>query len=113
MAAKKMPVDTGVTQEAPTAPQARDAFGRLLDQWGLPVSGPCRVAALAEIGLPDPHDDPQAWRKVATRAALAFGVPAEPDAVDSVDRDPTLVALTETEDFAPPPPPLLPQTGEC
>lgn len=62
-----------------TAPQARDAFGRLLDSWGLPVNGPCRVAALEAIGLPDPNDDPSAWKGVEPPAPLEFATP-EPSA---------------------------------
>jgi hypothetical protein len=55
-----------------TQPPQRDAFGRLLDQWGVPVNGPCRVAALAAAGLPDPNDDPDAWEGVDAPAALSF-----------------------------------------
>lgn len=42
-----------VTQEEPTAPRPVDpATGRQLDEHGLPLSGPARVAALK--GEPDP-----------------------------------------------------------
>mgnify|MGYP000935947793 CR=1 FL=1 len=50
-----------VSQADPTAPALRDENGFELDQWALPVCGPMRIARLAELGLPDPHDDPDAW----------------------------------------------------
>lgn len=60
---------TQATGEAP-----RDAFGRLLDAWGLPVNGPCRAAALESLNLPDPHDDPDAWRKADVPEPLPIGL---------------------------------------
>lgn len=53
------------TQEDPTRPRPTDANGRALDEWGLPLSGPARVAALAEAGKRDPREDPEAWKKPA------------------------------------------------
>lgn len=49
------------TQDKPTAPQPVDANGRLLDQFGVPLNGPARIAALAELEKPDPNTDPAAW----------------------------------------------------
>ncbi len=46
-----------VTQDAPTAPRARDAQGFELDEDGLPIAGPERQRRLAEAGLPDPLND--------------------------------------------------------
>lgn len=40
------------TQDDPTQPRPVDDTGRTLDQWGLPLSGPARLAALK--GKPDP-----------------------------------------------------------
>ena len=54
-------VELVVTQDAPTLPAPRDDNGFELDAWGLPVCGPVRAARLAERGLPDPHDEPEAW----------------------------------------------------
>lgn len=41
-----------VTQDKPTQPRPTDQTGRQLDRFGLPLSGPARIAALA--GKPDP-----------------------------------------------------------
>lgn len=49
------------TQAEPTRPRPVDANGRALDEWGLPLNGPARLAALAELGRPDPRDEPDAW----------------------------------------------------
>lgn len=68
-----------------TAPIARCAkTGRPLDQWGLPVNGPARAAALEELGMPDPNDDPAAWAKQLPidTAVLASTLPAQGDLVD-------------------------------
>lgn len=56
-----------------TAPRPVDAQGRELDQWGLPINGPARAGALAELGKPDPNDDLTAW----TEAAIAPAAPLE------------------------------------
>lgn len=122
MARKKEPVDPGVTQEAPTAPQARDAFGRLLDQWGLPVNGPCRVVALAELGLPDPNDDPDAWEDQDGPDPLEFAAAPAPTAEPEVGHpvgtgpavgsNPALVEPPIDDRETLPEPPLNPQTGE-
>lgn len=40
------------TQADPTQPRPVNDTGRTLDQWGLPLSGPARLAALG--GKPDP-----------------------------------------------------------
>ncbi len=50
-----------VSQAAPTAPPLRDANGFELDSWGLPIVGPVRAARLAELGLPDPNEQADAW----------------------------------------------------
>ena len=51
------------TQAKPTQPRPVDpGTGRQLDEYGLPLSGPARVARLAELGKPDPREDPEAWR---------------------------------------------------
>ncbi len=63
----KQKVDTGTdpevktTQADPTKPQRQDRAGRMLDEFGLPLSGPARVRALQELGKPDPREDPEAW----------------------------------------------------
>lgn len=61
-----------VTQAAPTQPVDRDENGFVLDSWGLPISGPARVAVLAKMGRPDPNDEPDAW--VEGERAPAGGV---------------------------------------
>jgi hypothetical protein len=70
-----------------TAPIARcPKTGRPLDQWGLPVNGPARTAALEELGMPDPNEDPAAWAKQlpVDTAVLASTLPPEPvDVTDS------------------------------
>ena len=56
------PVPDAEASSPATAPVPRCAkTGRSLDQWGLPLNGPARVAALQELGLPDPHENPGAW----------------------------------------------------
>lgn len=62
-----------VEQAAPTAARPVDANGRELDQYGLPLNGPARVAALAELGKPDPNDAPEVW--------------ADPDDVPELGKD--------------------------
>lgn len=51
-----------VTQEPATAPVRRDGNGFEIDEWDLPVSGPARANRLAELDMPDPHDDAKAWK---------------------------------------------------
>ena len=41
-------------QEEPTQPWPTDEAGRPLDQWGLPINGPARAAALRERAIEDP-----------------------------------------------------------
>lgn len=53
-----MPV---VTQAEPTGAPRRDDNGFERDRWGLPLIGPARAAMLAELGKPDPNDEPDAW----------------------------------------------------
>lgn len=62
------------TQEAPTAPRPRDAAGRELDEYGLPLSGPARAALLAELGRPDPRAEPEGW----TIGELLLAISADP-----------------------------------
>lgn len=58
------------SQDEPTRPRARDENGRMLDEHGLPLAGPARLAALD--GKPDP--------------ALEAAEPAdEPDASNTSD----------------------------
>lgn len=45
---------TGITQADPTQPPPTDDAGRPIDEHGLPLNGPARVAALA--GKSDPRD---------------------------------------------------------
>lgn len=45
---------TGITQADPTQPPPTDDAGRPIDEHGLPLNGPARIAALA--GKPDPRD---------------------------------------------------------
>lgn len=74
-----------------TAPTPRCAItGRPLDQWGLPLNGPARVAALAELGLPDPVDEPEVWAKqlpvdTALLSSTLPTPPAEPEAPSEPD----------------------------
>ena len=49
-------------KDLPTKERPRDAQGRELDEHGLPLIGPVRSAILAELELPDPVADPEAWR---------------------------------------------------
>lgn len=46
--------DPKTTQGEPTAPRPVDQNGRTLDEYGLPLNGPARLAALD--GKPDPRD---------------------------------------------------------
>ncbi|MFY9350107.1 MAG: hypothetical protein WBL20_10290 [Sphingobium sp.] len=48
-------------QAKPTQPRPCDAEGNELDQWGLPIAGPLRIALLAELERPDPNHEPDAW----------------------------------------------------
>ena len=50
-----------VASGEPTRPRPIDGNGRTLDAWGLPISGPARSAALAELGRGDPHFAPEDW----------------------------------------------------
>lgn len=59
------------TQADATQPRPVDDTGRTLDQWGLPLSGPARLAALQ--GNPDP--------------ALAGTAPATLPAAAATDKD--------------------------
>lgn len=55
------------TQADPTKPRPVDDTGRTLDQWGLPISGPARLKALA--GKPDPALDVAAEAQPASSPA--------------------------------------------
>lgn len=66
------------SQEEPTKARPRDADGRMLDTWGLPLNGPARVRALD--GRNDPALDPTGWEEVA--AAVAAPTPPPSDASD-------------------------------
>lgn len=85
-------------ESAATLPPARDAFGRLLDEWGLPVNGPCRVAALAALDLPDPLDDPKPWRKKSAPEPLPFATDIDvgEDVVDPPKTEPLKGAKAPT-----------------
>lgn len=53
-----------------TKSRPRDAQGRELDEYGLPLIGPARQRALAEMAMPDPNTHPEAWsRRQAVTAA--------------------------------------------
>lgn len=65
--------------DQPTAPRPRDAQGRELDKWGLPRSGPARVARLQAMKLADPELDPSGW----TAAADAPSAAASPSGADA------------------------------
>lgn len=59
--------DAQTTQEEPTQPRPVDQeTGRELDEFGLPRSGPARASRLAELGKPDPRDNPEAWADAAS-----------------------------------------------
>ncbi|MCH4893380.1 hypothetical protein GO308_09690 [Sphingomonas sp. SFZ2018-12] len=66
-----------------TKPRPRDAQGRELDEYGLPLIGPARQRALAELGKPDPNTDPKAWRETGrdvvtdTPAAIEQETPSD------------------------------------
>lgn len=60
-----------VDQNPPTAPRKVDAQGRELDQWNLPLNGPARIRALAELGKPDPNVEPGAWSSTAASPGKA------------------------------------------
>ncbi len=53
------------TQDEPTRPIPVDKYGRQLDEFGLPLSGPFRAAELYRLGKPDPRDNPEAWSQRA------------------------------------------------
>jgi hypothetical protein len=55
------------TQDEPTKPREIDANGFELDEFGLPLVGPARIAALA--GRPDPAEDPDGFAKAPKPAA--------------------------------------------
>ncbi|MGW8138974.1 hypothetical protein [Sphingomonas zeae] len=59
-------------QDDATKPRPVDETGRTLDQWGLPLSGPARLAALK--GKPDP-----ALEAVAEAPAAPAPTPATTD----------------------------------
>ena len=82
-------VEIETTQEPPTQPVTRDANGFELDGWGLPVCGPVRAARLAELGKPDPHDEPDAWADVEDEDAVVVNsdLSAVSGAVQSGDND--------------------------
>lgn len=61
MSRRRRDVSPDTTQDQPTQPPARDAQGFELDEWGLPVTGPARIAALERLGRPDPIIDPEGW----------------------------------------------------
>ena len=46
----------------PTAPRQVDGNGFELDEWGLPLCGPARNAALEALGKPDPNISPVSWK---------------------------------------------------
>lgn len=78
---KATPVNTD-DQGAVTAPPPRCPLtGRPLDQWGLPLNGPARIAALAELAMPDPNDEPDAWasRQAVETASLSSTLPPQDD----------------------------------
>lgn len=50
-----------ISQDAPTKARPVDASGHILDEWGLPINGPARMAVLTELGHDDPNDNPDAW----------------------------------------------------
>ena len=60
-----------VVQGIPTQPRPRDAQGLELDQWGLPLCGPARQAALRSLGKPDPELEPDAWTQQADAAEIS------------------------------------------
>lgn len=79
--AKSKAAAPAVVETEPTAPAPRCAkTGRPLDQWGLPLNGPARVAALAELGMPDPNEDPGAWDNVlpVDTSVLTSTLPSTP-----------------------------------
>lgn len=83
-----------------TAPAPRCLLtGRPLDQWGLPLNGPARVAALAELGLPDPNDDPVAWAHVlpVDTSMLASTLPVQGDHFDMPGIGPITLPAVETQ----------------
>jgi hypothetical protein len=59
---KKPKAEEIATEQADaTAERIRDENGFELDHWGLPLVGPARLLRLADLGLPDPHEDPDVW----------------------------------------------------
>ena len=58
-------------QDDPTKPRAEAENGLQLDDWGLPLAGPARQAALAELNKPDPNIEPDAWRAPTKQTAAA------------------------------------------
>lgn len=46
----------------PTMPRQMSAEGFELDEWGLPLCGPARIAVLEKLGKPDPNISPEAWQ---------------------------------------------------
>lgn len=74
-------------QAEPTQPAATSAAGFALDRWNLPVSGPARAAALAELGKPDPDHDPDAWAAKDATAAAAVEVAPALDAAPEGDAE--------------------------
>lgn len=61
---------SGRTFSETTQPRPVDAGGFVLDEWGLPLSGPRRRAALAETGRRDPREHPEDWETEARAARV-------------------------------------------
>lgn len=81
---------TAAKPAPPTQPRPRDENGRELDEYGLPLSGPARVKALAALERPDPHVEPDTWRTPANATATLpdqgnAGTVAEPGAPGNSD----------------------------
>ena len=84
------PPEPAATQEEATRERPTDAFGREVDEWGLPFSGPARLRALA--GRTDPRADPAGWTETIAPPLEIEEVPVpEPidDAPDAPAPDPT------------------------
>ncbi|GEM_PF-2982689 len=66
------------TQAEPTQPRPVDDFGRELDGYGLPLTGPARRRVLEGMGRPDPNVEPDAW---TPESAPVVTTPATPGPV--------------------------------
>lgn len=85
-----------ITQEPSTLPRVRDAQGRELDQWGLPMNARARAAALEVADRREPREFPQDWEH-EDRTGYVDGAPVFPD---DPEKDESLTEATNVSSVA-------------